>query len=252
MRYGITILAFFVLFPVTSFAFSIVPSEVVSLTNDDRLAVGLVPLRWDETLARAAEAKADDMAEKKYFAHTSPEGKTPWFFFEKSEYQYRFAGENLAIHFTDAKEEELAWMKSEKHRENILSPKYVDIGVAVRELQWEGKTTLIVVQLFGARHGETLGASVVSQTTPAFSEKSVFGVHSEQLSSPFVKISSDKDIKSPQMITWKALLDSSSQNFLESVYFIFLCGFIGLEVISFGIVSSLFYRRQCVINATPM
>ena len=130
--------------------------EVADRVNRDRVASGLSPLRIDPTLSDAAAAKAKDMATKEYFSHTSPDGTTPWYFFEKAGYVYRYAGENLAIHFTNAESEESAWMASEKHRENILSPKYVETGIAVAEIPWNGKTTILTVELFGTRFGETI------------------------------------------------------------------------------------------------
>lgn len=146
----------------SSLAATFSPEEVVSLTNRDRSLAGIPELSWSETLSVAAEAKADDMARKGYFAHTSPEGTRPWFFFDQAGYQYQSAGENLAIHFSDAESEQRAWMASVKHRENILSPKYAEIGVAVRDVVLEGKSTVLTVQLFGTRLGERLPTVPVS------------------------------------------------------------------------------------------
>ena len=130
--------------------------EVVEYMNQDRAAAGLPALRLDAALSEAAAAKAHDMATKEYFSHTSPDGTTPWYFFERAGDVYRYEGENLAIHFSDAKDEETAWMASEKHRENILSPKYVETGIAVVEIPWNGKTTMLTVELFGTRFGESI------------------------------------------------------------------------------------------------
>jgi len=38
------------------------------------LKISKTPLRWNDTLARVAEAKALDMAKRNYFNHVSPEG----------------------------------------------------------------------------------------------------------------------------------------------------------------------------------
>jgi len=114
------VIAFFLMAPLLVFAADFSPREVFDFANTDRTTLGLPALRFDEVLSKAAAAKADDMVKNGYFAHTSPQGTTPWYFFEKEGYQYRYAGENLAIHFTDAAGEETAWMAREKHRENIL------------------------------------------------------------------------------------------------------------------------------------
>ena len=134
-------------------ASEITPDTVIELVNIDRAKNDLPALQAHKALTMAAEAKAYDMDVNAYFAHTSPQGVTPWYWVQKSGYEYRFAGENLAIHFTDAQEEEDAWMASVKHRENILNQKYQDIGVAVRETLQNGQKTTIVVQMFGLASG---------------------------------------------------------------------------------------------------
>jgi len=52
-------------------------------------------------LEQAAQLKANDMAEKGYFAHTSPDGKTPWEWLKDVSYPFLAAGENLAVNFLD-------------------------------------------------------------------------------------------------------------------------------------------------------
>jgi len=42
-----------------------------------RTSITRTPLRWNETLARVAEARALDMAKRDYFDHTDPEGYGP-------------------------------------------------------------------------------------------------------------------------------------------------------------------------------
>ena len=49
-------------------------------------------------LSAADDEKADDMAAKSYFAHTSPEGIDPWHWFAQVGYKFTYAGENLAVH----------------------------------------------------------------------------------------------------------------------------------------------------------
>lgn len=134
-------------------ALEITPDTVIELVSQDRVSHGFQSLQVNGSLTQAAQEKADDMAKNVYFAHTSPQGVTPWYWIQKSGYDYRFAGENLAIHFTDAQEEEQAWMASVKHKENILSPKYQDIGVAVKNTVQNGQATIIVVQMFGLPSG---------------------------------------------------------------------------------------------------
>lgn len=56
------------------------------LQLDSKLHISPNPLRWNDTLARVAEAKAMDMAKRNYFAHTTPEGYDINYFIDQSGY----------------------------------------------------------------------------------------------------------------------------------------------------------------------
>src|SRR5512146_777130 len=86
----------------TDFLASVLPSTLVALTNQDRAAQGLAGVTEDPMLDAAAQAAANDMAAKGYFAHTSPDGKDPWFWLDQAGYRYSYAGQNLAVNFTDS------------------------------------------------------------------------------------------------------------------------------------------------------
>ncbi len=131
--------------------------SVIMLTNQARLSNGISTLLENENLMRAARDKVKDMLTNDYFAHTSPQGVAPWHWIKKNGYNYQYAGENLAINFTDAKEQHAAWMKSATHRKNILNPEYADIGVAVAQGKIDGQNSVIVVQMFGARKKSAQG-----------------------------------------------------------------------------------------------
>lgn len=137
-----------ILFRSTDFLASVLPSVLISLTNDDRAKEGLGSLEEDAELTRAAQMKADDMAEKGYFSHKTPDGKDPWYWFQLVGYQYQHAGENLAINFNDSEDVEEAWMASPTHRANIVKPVYTKIGIGVAKGEYEGKNAVFVVQLF--------------------------------------------------------------------------------------------------------
>jgi len=89
------------------------------------------------------------MANNEYFAHYSPDGVSPWFWFGRANYNFVHAGENLAIHFTDSGDVVEAWMESPTHRANIMNGNYTEIGVGTAEGTYEGYSTVYVVQLFG-------------------------------------------------------------------------------------------------------
>lgn len=148
---------------VLGYAANISVTAVEELTNKQRMENGLSPLNDNPVLDAAALAKGRDMLAKGYWAHVSPDGTQPWAFFVNAHYDYRFAGENLARDFQDPVSAVDAWMASPSHRENMLSPNYKDIGVAVVEGKLGGVETTIIVQFFGTRLGDTVPTQPVAQ-----------------------------------------------------------------------------------------
>jgi len=151
---------------------SIVPEELVELTNVRREEREVAELEKNPLLQEAAQKKAEDMAQKGYFAHTSPEGVSPWHWFKEVGYEYRYAGENLAVNFTKATEVDRAWMESPTHKENIINERFEEIGIATAEGEYEGREAIFVVQLFGTRKDTpTTALSVQREETPPPSEE---------------------------------------------------------------------------------
>lgn len=134
---------------VLGYASNISTSEVVSLTNQKRSEVGVGQLVYSSVLSEAARLKGENMLANNYWSHVGPDGTEPWDFFANVGYSYRYAGENLARDFSNPVSAVNAWMASPSHRENMLSDKYKEIGVAVVEGNLDGIDTTIIVQLFG-------------------------------------------------------------------------------------------------------
>lgn len=137
-----------VVFLKTDFLASVLPGVLATLTNQDRAEAGIPALIEDPRLAEAAQMKADDMAAKGYFAHVDPEGRQPWYWLEKAGYDYSYAGENLAVNFTDSEDVEKAWMNSPTHHANIVKGQYTRVGFGVAQGMYQGKETTFVVQFF--------------------------------------------------------------------------------------------------------
>src|SRR5437764_569553 len=55
----------------------VLPKVLVDYANEDRLAGNYKTLAINDTLQKAAQLKASDMAAKSYFAHQSPDGHDP-------------------------------------------------------------------------------------------------------------------------------------------------------------------------------
>ncbi|MEH7304449.1 CAP domain-containing protein [Neobacillus drentensis] len=113
----------------TTTALSAYEQKVVDLTNQERAKNGLPALKVDVTLSKMAHEKSRDMSANGYFSHTSPTYGSPFDMMKKYGITYRYAGENIAMGQQTPEEVVKAWMNSEGHRKNILSPNYNYIGV---------------------------------------------------------------------------------------------------------------------------
>lgn len=147
---------------------SVLPSVLVSLTNENRNHNNLSLLSTNPVLQLAAQMKADDMAAKGYFSHTSPDGLEPWHWLKQVGYAYSYAGENLAVDFVDSSDVTDAWMKSPSHRANMINQNYKEVGIAVASGIYKGRKTLFVVQFFGApKSYSTIAQAPASAVTPS-------------------------------------------------------------------------------------
>jgi Cysteine-rich secretory protein family len=118
-------------------------------TNAARTDGHMPALSVSPLLQAAAQEKANDMVASDYFAHTSPAGITPWYWFVNIGYHFSYAGENLAVNFSESQDVTAAWLASAEHRANILDPHFTEIGIAVAQGNFEGHPATYVVEFFG-------------------------------------------------------------------------------------------------------
>jgi len=145
---------------ILGFASNININDLLYYTNETRVENGEKVLKLNSRLSTAAYGKAQDMFEEDYWAHVSPTGKEPWDFVVSSDYEYIYAGENLARDFNNSNSVVQAWLKSPSHRDNLLSSNYEDIGFAVVNGVLDGHETTLVVQMFGKSRIPEYTASV--------------------------------------------------------------------------------------------
>ncbi len=103
---------------------------VLSLVNAERAKAGCRPLVASGKLDKLAQSFSDDMAQRGFFDHTDPEGRTPWDRAAKRGIK-NLGGENIARGHADAHTVMEAWMRSSGHRANILNCDYRSLGVGV-------------------------------------------------------------------------------------------------------------------------
>ncbi len=160
----------FLIFDKTKFLASVLPGVLATLTNEERALNDAPPLVENDLLKAAAQMKAEDMATRGYFAHTSPDGKTPWYWLNQVGYRFLAAGENLAVNFFESDDVGRAWMNSPTHRANIVKKDFTEIGIGVADGVYEGRHTVFVAQFFGTPLKiiplENTASTQASTTTP--------------------------------------------------------------------------------------
>ncbi len=97
--------------------------------NEERRARGLAGLVLDPRLCAIAEHHVLDMISRRYFAHISPEGVTPFARMSQANYPFGYAGENLALD-RDAESAHRALAASPEHHDNMVEPHYARVGIA--------------------------------------------------------------------------------------------------------------------------
>ncbi len=114
------------------------------LLNADRASNGLKALKFNSQLTNLGEKYAQDMINRNFFAHTNPEGQSPFDRMQQAGISYNSAGENIAIN-SNVTAAEKAFMNSSGHRANILNTGYTEVGIGVR---YDAKGSAYVVQEF--------------------------------------------------------------------------------------------------------
>jgi uncharacterized protein YkwD len=124
---------------------------------------GLVALRLAAPLAAAARQHSQSMALDGYFAHESSDGSPFWKrlrrFYSPSGYGYWSVGENLLYSSpdVDAQRALQMWLGSPKHRENMLTARWREIGLSAIHSEaapgvYGGAPATILTADFGVRH----------------------------------------------------------------------------------------------------
>ena len=116
-------------------------AQVTAGVNAVRAAHGLPALAVSPALVAAATAHSEDMAARGYFDHDTAGGPR-WDARLRRYYPSSSVGENIAWASPSMEADEVLamWLASPGHRENLLSPKWRDVGVgAVRSSSAPGE-----------------------------------------------------------------------------------------------------------------
>ncbi|WCK55339.1 CAP domain-containing protein [Aneurinibacillus sp. Ricciae_BoGa-3] len=107
--------------------------EILLLSNTERLKKGISPLSWSKQAAASASYHSKDMFTRHYFAHTLPDGRTPFDLMRKQGISFHEAGENIATGYVDAIDAVFGWMNSAGHRKSLLNANFSRLGAGVYE-----------------------------------------------------------------------------------------------------------------------
>lgn len=88
------------------------------------------PVTLDGTLDTVALGHASDMAEHNYFEHEDLSGHTPADRVRAVGYREKLVGENIAFGPRTAEEVVQGWLDSPGHCENIMDPRFAQMGIA--------------------------------------------------------------------------------------------------------------------------
>ena len=105
------------------------PVKMLNLVNAQRAKVGVPPLILCETLNRASQKYAEQMAKTGHFDHTAPDGSDPADRGTAEGYQIRSYGENLAAGQKTVRRVMNGWVHSPGHYSNLISDSFTHLGV---------------------------------------------------------------------------------------------------------------------------
>ncbi len=156
-----------------AYATEVSKDSLLNATNSERSSHGKSSLKINDTLSQAAQAKANDMTNRNYWSHNTPDGQEPWVFINGAGYSYIKAGENLAYGFTTSKETVNGWMNSPSHRDNLLDPDYVDVGFGYANSSNYNKAgqETVVVAMYGNPQNESANTAGASKSSPASNQQ---------------------------------------------------------------------------------
>lgn len=126
-----------------------VRTEMLARVNAERDAAGKAPLTMNGLLNQSAQGHTNDMLERSYYAHETPEGLSSNDRIKATGYHPSFTGENIAKGQFSVEEVMDAWMNSPDHRANILSSNFTEVGFGLSYGKNQNGFEIIWAQNFG-------------------------------------------------------------------------------------------------------
>lgn len=152
---------------------------LLDATNEQRQAAGSKDLSLSQRLSDAAQKKAEDMNNRNYWSHQTPEGEEPWRFISQTGYSFQSAGENLAYGFSTNQDVINGWLQSPAHRANLLSRHFSEVGFGIIDssnFDNRGPSTIVV-----AIYASPQPISATTNTDPNYTLGSHMTINKAQL-----------------------------------------------------------------------
>lgn len=117
----------------------------VDLINAIRVRSGLRALKTDNLDTKLAVSRSQDMRDRNYFSHYTPQKVSPFTQAKRMGIKYKSMGENIAFGNHNAIITHEAFMNSSGHRKNVLKSVYTKIGAGVA---YGSKRYVLVTNIF--------------------------------------------------------------------------------------------------------
>ncbi len=108
----------------------------VEMMNDHRESVGCPRLAWNDHVASVAQEHSEDMIDRDFFAHTNPDGDSPFDRLQNAGVLYSSGAENIAWGYHSAADVLNGWLNSSGHKANIENCSLTEHGVGILQSHW--------------------------------------------------------------------------------------------------------------------
>jgi uncharacterized protein YkwD len=125
-------------------------NKLLSFVNSKRAEAGVMPLTATDPLVQIARGRSSDMAQRGYFAHVTPEGRTFLDMLHTQNIEFGFAGETIA--YNNAPADQTAqiamdtFVNSPAHMAILLDPQFDYAGTGFASTG-DGQNYLTVIAM---------------------------------------------------------------------------------------------------------
>ncbi len=112
--------------------------RLFGMINSERLTKGLIPLKSDAKIQKAARTHSRDMVKRRYFDHVNPDKESVGSRLKAAKIKWTMVAENIASNKNLDDPVEAAfksWLESKDHYRNIINSDYELSGIGIAQAQ---------------------------------------------------------------------------------------------------------------------